>query len=56
MRHMQTQRLDDVGPVFEVERMAGVGVGRKQFAGLGQFVDVVEAVLDVGGVTSGRAA
>ena len=46
---MQAERLHHVGPVLEIKGVVGVGVGGKELALLGQLVDVVQAVLDVGG-------
>ena len=46
---VQAERLDNIGAVFEVKGVVGVGVGRKQLARGGQLVDVVEHVADVGG-------
>ena len=47
--HVQAQGLDHIGTVLEVEGVAGVSVGGEQLALLRQFVDVVQAVRDVGG-------
>ena len=46
---VQAECLDNVGAVFEVKGVVGVGVGRKQLARGGQLVDVVEHVADVSG-------
>ena len=53
--HVQAQCLNDVGAVFKVERMVGVGVGRKQLPGGGQFFDIVKAIVDIGGGDVGAA-
>ena len=47
--HMQAERLDHIGTVFKVKGVVGVGIGRKQLAGGGQLVNVVQHVADVGG-------
>ena len=47
--HMQAERLDHIGTVFKVKGVVGVGIGRKQLAGGGQFVNVVQHIVDVGG-------
>ena len=47
MRNVQAERLDDVGAVFEVKGVVGVGVGRKQLTRGGQLVDIVQHVVDV---------
>ena len=46
---MQAERLDHIGTVFEVKGVVGVGIGRKQLAGGGQLVNVVQHIVDVGG-------
>ena len=46
---MQAERLDHIGTVFKVKGVVGVGIGRKQLAGGGQFVNVVQHIVDVGG-------
>ena len=48
MCHVQAERLDHVGTVLEVKRMVGVGVRRKQLAGGGRLVNIIQAVVDVG--------
>ena len=45
--HMQAERLDHIGTVFKVKGVVGVGIGRKQLAGGGQLVNVVQHIVDV---------
>ena len=45
--HMQAERLDHIGTVFKVKGVVGVGIGRKQLAGGGQLVNVVQHIIDV---------
>ena len=47
--HMQAERLDHIGTVFKVKGVVSVGIGRKQLAGGGQLVNVVQHIVDVGG-------
>ena len=47
--HVQAQCLNNIGTVFKVKRMVGVGVGRKQLPCGGQLFNVVKAIADVGG-------
>ena len=47
--HAVDERLDHVGTVFKVKGVVGVGVRRKQLPGCRQLVDIVKAIVDVGG-------